>query len=779
MDDLDALMNEFENAVAAGGINDEGYTIGSSVEARYRGGDTWYRGRVESHNDDGTINVKYLDGEREQNMKRADVKLVDVPKSAVAAAPVAAAKPNVDMTSPKPSNSPARGAPKLCGATAPQATSAAVAESRAEEEIQVVSEDELRALSRNTTEDRNLTSVANSGEAPLDDRDTRSPRGQPLVTTSHASHSSKGSAPHHGLSLTATLTAPLKNPLDDTDNFLSTTGFEGDDDADDVEYDDEGEDDEAYHSQPGTPGSSDFNPDGSLRRKPYQNALSKPVIKAGNTVISAAQARLFGLTGFKGATKEVDPDTNAKQQLKRIHNLTHVKPKDLSYIRSEDDIESTFKPAKSAEALLAMRHPKLGYDFVDRLAAEKDGFLQRAEAGREKSGKAKKAEKDQAEQDYISSHDKLACPKCKKEQSFDQFWDKKRECMECNLRFVKVNVSSGTAFERRNKIAEEKRQQNMKKIDDEVYGYKASKPSRPRDPYLGLKADMQDLFLAIFEPRQEGVVYLRDADQALSAIAKTMQKSLNFFILPKKTQREMTTAAIAGFLEMDGLFSKYVRYDAASKKKVLSDWRESPDFSIPVAGMTTLGDKAQWSGDQGTPPPIDHDEERRLREQRLKRAHSHEAESKSKAESDRKRAIKPAQSIQMPADENKGSSHRNRADAKECQESQDGDQVHLLKQLAKLNEEKANLLNATLAAAEQRTKENREFVEATRASRVVGNCVDARPSSTADNGSGHASGRSASKSKVSKGKATKSSKSIAANANANAAVDKFDALLNW
>jgi len=793
MADLDALMNAFENAVDDGGVDDGGYTEGASVEAKYRGGNTWYRGKVESLNDDGTINVKYLDGEREENMKRTDVRLLDVPKPEATAA-----KPSVNITSPKPSNSPARGS----SAPSPKAAAVALApaaasqesqgsrESHAEDEIRVMSEDELRALSRNTTEDRNLATVASSADAPLDSREARSSRSKATVQSAHAAHSSKGSASHHDQSLTATLTAPLKNPLDDTDNFMSTAGFDGEEEEDGYadyagQYEDEDEDDEgeAFEERPGTAGSSDFNPDGTLRRKPYQSALSKPFIKAGGTVISAAQARLFGLTGFKGARKELDPDASAKQQLKRIHNLTHVKPKDLSYIKSEDDIESTFKPAKSAEALMAMRHPKLGYDFVDRLAAEKDGFLQRAEAGKAKSGKAKKAEKDQAEQDYISSHDKLACPKCKKAQSFDQFWDKKRECMECNLRFIKVNVSSLNAFERRNKIAAEKREKNIHEIEQSVYGRSAFKPNRPKDPYLDLKADMQELFLAIFEPRQEGTVYLRDADQALSAIAKAMQRSPNFLILSKKTQREMTSAAITGFLEMDSLFSKYVRYDAATKRKVLTDWRESPDFSIPITGMTTLSRDAQWSGDQGAPPPLGEDEQKLLREQRLKRAQSHEAEAKSKADYDRKRPVKPAQSIMVPADENKGAARANRADAKESKD--DADQVRLLKQLAKLNEEKANLLNATLAAAEQRTKENKDFVEATKASKLVGNSADARPSSTAGNGSGRSASKSrpsseqAAQKKVIKSREAKSAKPSALNANANGAVDKFDALLNW
>jgi len=645
-----------------------------------------------------------------------------------------------------------------------------------------MSEDELRALSRNTTEDRNLATVAHSADSVLDATEVRGSRGkdkQSASTSSHAAHGSKHSI--HNQSLTATLTAPLKNPLDETD----FTGFGKEEYADyDVEYE-EGEDEDEY-SRPGTAGSSDFNLDGSLRRKPYQNALSKPVIKAGRTTITAAQARLFGLTDFKGASKEVDPDANAKQQLKRIHNLTHVKPKDLSYIRSDDDIESTFKPARSAEAQNAMRNPACGYDFVDRLAAQENGFLERAAAGAQKGGKSSKVVKDQAEADYIASNDKLGCPQCKALQSFEEMWDKKRKCNVCDLRFVKINVSSGAGFERRMKMAEEKRQENIKKAADEMYGFKPFKPHRPKDHYLDLKADMQDLFLALFEPFQEGTTYLRDTDQSLSAIAKTMQKSPNFLVLPKKTQREMTSAAITGFLEMDGLFSKYVRYDAASKRKVLTDWRESPDYSIPITGMTTItGDAGGvlWSGDQSAPP--DEDEARRLKELRLKRAQGRESESKSKAEGDKKRGVKPAQYLELPpADENKGSSNRKHGGQVQEDSKEAVDQVHLLKQLAKLNAEKANLLNATLAAAEQRTKENKEFIAATQASKVVGNSDDARARSTSGNGSGVTASQAKSQAKSrssaeSKKKAGKDREAKSFSKTAAAGVDKFDALLNF
>jgi len=45
--------------------------------------------------------------------------------------------------------------------------------------------------------------------------------------------------------------------------------------------------------------------------------------------------------------------------------------------------------------------------------------------------------------DYEARHDKLMCPNCKKPQSFDEFYEKKRNCSQCQKKFEKLNITSG------------------------------------------------------------------------------------------------------------------------------------------------------------------------------------------------------------------------------------------------------------------------------------------------------------------------------------------------
>ncbi len=756
MADIDSLMNEFESAVAAGSSADGCFSVGASVEARYRGGDRWYKGRIDYCNRDGTFNIKYLDGEKETNILPSNVRLWDQPEPTKQSQPTAS-KLEVQslkatssfgdtIMSPKKSDSPSRVVPTQSEVSPTNH----LKESPREDEINVMSEEELRQLSRNPTEDRNLIHISTSGEGRLDSRDAAISKTRLYGSEAKAT------------TLASTFKIPLENPLDDFDEILMSGGFDGDIDIEEedkypVEYERDGT---VEQSGVNTARSSDYHPDGTLKRKPYRGALSKPVIKAGNTVISAAQARLFGLTDFKGGVKEVDPDVNAKNTLRRIHNLTKIVSKDLSYIQSEDDIESTFKPKRSAKAESAMRNPACGYDFVDRLEKEENGFLERAESGSKSGGKNNKVLKDQAEMDYEASHDKLGCPQCKRLQSFDEFWEKKRMCQVCNVRYVKVNVSSGAALLRRMKVAEEKRQENLKKASEEMYGYKPFKPSRLKDHYSDLKADMQQLFLTIFEPRQDEVVYLRDQDLPLTTIAKVMRDSPHFLVLSKKSQQEMTTAALSGFLEMDALFSRYVRFDSVSKKKVLSGWRESPDFSSPEV-FALRGEESE-----------------KLKQERLYRAQNLEKESKLKADKENNSAIKPAHRLELLSNTNK-----NDFNAKKYEESvkESRDQVYLLKQLAKLNAEKANLLNATLQAAEMRAKDHKDFVDATKTPKSVGNGAISRDGSVSASRAGKDSKKSPelaeseAKTKASKEKATKQS----AAGKLSAPVDKFDALINF
>lgn len=60
-------------------------------------------------------------------------------------------------------------------------------------------------------------------------------------------------------------------------------------------------------------------------------------------------------------------------------------------------------------------------------------------------GKLSKWEFEALKNDYEARHDKLMCPNCRKPQSFDEFFEKKRNCSQCQKKFEKLNVTSGAS----------------------------------------------------------------------------------------------------------------------------------------------------------------------------------------------------------------------------------------------------------------------------------------------------------------------------------------------
>ena len=72
--------------------------------------------------------------------------------------------------------------------------------------------------------------------------------------------------------------------------------------------------------------------------------------------------------------------------------------------------------------------------------------------------------------DYEALLDKLICPTCKNEQSFDENFEKIRECRRCNEKFVRAKTSNSSSFAKTNKENEEKRLLRLKNIEDGVYG---------------------------------------------------------------------------------------------------------------------------------------------------------------------------------------------------------------------------------------------------------------------------------------------------------------------
>jgi len=226
----------------------------------------------------------------------------------------------------------------------------------------------------------------------------------------------------------------------------------------------------------------------NMKMRPYQNPLTKPVFAAGGTTIGLSQAKLFGLLDENGniKLKAAPPDVLSKDLSKGfavLDEMSQPRELDLSHVVTEDAVESTFKPERSKQAQNAMRNPRCGYDFIERLENETGGFLERAFGNEKSKSKAEKLLMETAKEDYVASHDKLACPSCKREQTFDEFWEKKRNCSSCQKRYEKVNVCNGASFEKRMKEQEEARQAKLKLAESAVYGKKekTQPASRPKE----------------------------------------------------------------------------------------------------------------------------------------------------------------------------------------------------------------------------------------------------------------------------------------------------------
>jgi transcription initiation factor IIE alpha subunit len=59
------------------------------------------------------------------------------------------------------------------------------------------------------------------------------------------------------------------------------------------------------------------------------------------------------------------------------------------------------------------------------------------------SKKLSKWELEKMKDDYEARLDKLICPNCRKPQSFDEFYEKKRNCSQCKMKYEKLNATSG------------------------------------------------------------------------------------------------------------------------------------------------------------------------------------------------------------------------------------------------------------------------------------------------------------------------------------------------
>jgi hypothetical protein len=203
----------------------------------------------------------------------------------------------------------------------------------------------------------------------------------------------------------------------------------------------------------------------------YQHEAARPKFSVGKQKLSVAQAQLFGLLDKDGNLKLPSnaPARDQKQMMEGVNKLSKPREDVSEDINEEEKKEMTFQPKRSASALAAMKNKRCGYDFMDRLNSQ-GGFLDRLEPDIEKKKKIPKSELDAMQQDYEARLDKLQCPKCLKNQSFDEYFEKRRICTFCNVKFEKLNISSGTSFLKKMKEKEEARLEKMRKIEEEMYG---------------------------------------------------------------------------------------------------------------------------------------------------------------------------------------------------------------------------------------------------------------------------------------------------------------------
>lgn len=168
----------------------------------------------------------------------------------------------------------------------------------------------------------------------------------------------------------------------------------------------------------------------SQRTRRYQHPLSVPLATAGSISVGLGKARLYGLkvtnTGEVQLPSTISTSSTLLDQGKFINKISSMSnPAKSEFSRPAD--EFSFKPSRSKEAEAAMRNPRLGYDFIARLneASSSDVLdrLTHSTAGKKGLGKSAL---ESLEADYKAKFDKLRCPTCKKEQSFDEFIEKRR-----------------------------------------------------------------------------------------------------------------------------------------------------------------------------------------------------------------------------------------------------------------------------------------------------------------------------------------------------------------
>ena len=277
-------------------------------------------------------------------------------------------------------------------------------------------------------------------------------------------------------------TSELLNHIENN-RYLNHDNDDNDNDDDNDEYEDDDDDDDEDELL--------IMEEKADSNKPhrYVNPLCKPVFKAGGIEIGLSQAKLFGLLDENGNIILKKPGGQVQQSKTEVRNRINnmSKPRETTIEVNEDE-EETWKPSKSKEAQHAMKNARCGYDFIDRLNDRGD-FLDRLNIS---SSGISKAAKAQAEADYEARLDKLACPTCKKVQSFTEFFENKRECGLCKERFTKLKTFNASSFEERMKKAAAKKEEKLAEIEKKAYSAPIFKAKLPPGGLSESKKDKEE-----------------------------------------------------------------------------------------------------------------------------------------------------------------------------------------------------------------------------------------------------------------------------------------------
>ena len=98
--------------------------------------------------------------------------------------------------------------------------------------------------------------------------------------------------------------------------------------------------------------------------------------------------------------------------------------------------------------------------------------------------------------------------------------------------------------------------------------------------YLNKSNDVNNLFLEVFELRQEGVIYIDkddnsfDEDWTLPAVVSVLRSNrTSFHTLPKKVQQELTKDNIKQFFLTNKIYKKQVYFNGHLKQSFLKNYR--------------------------------------------------------------------------------------------------------------------------------------------------------------------------------------------------------------